>query len=172
MRFHHPGIPFIYIHMYIYMWVCICICMHMYVLFHLNVRRCTNNIKFYNYHSFYLSEPYGGTTKFSDAEAFLCSSCSLTSSVLHIFSGPTQPDVELIRISRTFLLFIAFSLLCYRVFIEYCVYSLEFFDFSELCQFCCSASFLPAWCVYTHWHRGKIEKGRNIFKKNRKNHHI
>ena len=22
--------------------------------------------------------------------------------------------------------------------------------FSELCQFCCSAGVLPAWCVYTH----------------------
>ena len=36
----------------------------------------------------------------------------------------------------------------YRVFIKYCVFSLIFF--SELCQFCCSASFLPAWSVYTH----------------------
>ena len=38
----------------------------------------------------------------------------------------------------------------YRVFIKYCVFSLKFCDFSELCQFCCSASVLPAWCVYTH----------------------
>ena len=43
----------------------------------------------------------------------------------------------------------------YRVFIKYCVFSLKFCDFSELCQFCYSAGFLPAWCVYTHWHRGK-----------------
>ena len=34
-------------------------------------------------------------------------------------------------------------------------------DFSELCQFCCSAGVLPAWCVYTHWHRGKTEKGQS-----------
>ena len=38
----------------------------------------------------------------------------------------------------------------YRVFIKYRVFSLKFCDFSELCQFCCSAGFLPAWCVYTH----------------------
>ena len=38
----------------------------------------------------------------------------------------------------------------YRVFIKYCVFSLKFCDFSELCQFCCSTGFLPAWCVYTH----------------------
>ena len=51
----------------------------------------------------------------------------------------------------------------YRLFIKYCVFSLKFWDFSELCQFCCSAGFLPAWCVYTHWRRGKTELG--IFKK-------
>ena len=38
----------------------------------------------------------------------------------------------------------------YRVFIKYCVFSFKCCDFSELCQFCCSAGFLPAWCVYTH----------------------
>ena len=32
----------------------------------------------------------------------------------------------------------------YRVFIKYCVFYLKFCDFSELCQFCCSAGFLPA----------------------------
>ena len=37
----------------------------------------------------------------------------------------------------------------YKVFIKYCVFSLKFCDFSELCQFCCSAGFLPA-IVYTH----------------------
>ena len=50
-------------------------------------------------------------------------------------------------------------------------YSLNFCDFSELCQFCCSAGVLPTWCVYTHWHRGKTEKGQSpecfkIFEKN------
>ena len=33
--------------------------------------------------------------------------------------------------------------------------------FSELRQFCCSAGVLPAWYVYTHWHRGKTEKGQS-----------
>ena len=32
----------------------------------------------------------------------------------------------------------------YRVFINYCVFSLKFCDFSELCQFCCRAGALPA----------------------------
>ena len=46
---------------------------------------------------------------------------------------------------------------CYRVLIKYCVFSLKFCDYSELYQFCCSAGVLPAWCVYTHWNRGKTE---------------
>ena len=59
----------------------------------------------------------------------------------------------------------------YRVFIKYCVFSLKFCEFSELCQFCCSAGVLPAWCVYTHWRRGKTEKDQSpeyfkIFEKN------
>ena len=33
--------------------------------------------------------------------------------------------------------------------IKYCVFSLRFCDSSELCEFCFSAGFLPAWCVYT-----------------------
>ena len=39
--------------------------------------------------------------------------------------------------------------------------------FSELCQICCSAGVLPAWCVYTHWHQGKTENRilLNLFKK-------
>ena len=58
-----------------------------------------------------------------------------------------------------------------RVFLKYCVFSLKFCDFSELCQFCYSSGFLPAWCVYTHCHRGKTEKGQSpeyskIFEKN------
>ena len=44
-----------------------------------------------------------------------------------------------------------------RVFIKYCLFYLKFCDFSELCQFCCSDGFLPAWWVYTHWHRGNTE---------------
>ena len=38
---------------------------------------------------------------------------------------------------------------------------LKFCDFSELCQFCCSAGVLPALFVYTHWHRGRTEKGQS-----------
>ena len=38
----------------------------------------------------------------------------------------------------------------YRVFIKYCVFSFKCCDFSELCQLCCSAGVLPAWCAYTH----------------------
>ena len=34
-------------------------------------------------------------------------------------------------------------------------------DFSELCQFCCSAGVLPAWCLYTHWHWENTEKGKS-----------
>ena len=37
----------------------------------------------------------------------------------------------------------------YRLFINYCAFSLKRCDFSELCQFCCSAGVLPAWRVYT-----------------------
>ena len=51
--------------------------------------------------------------------------------------------------------------LWYRVFIKFCVYSLKFCDFSELCQFCCSVGVLSAWCVYTHWHQGKTEKDQS-----------
>ena len=38
---------------------------------------------------------------------------------------------------------------------------LKFCDFSALCHFCCSTGVLPACCVYTHWHRGKTEKGQS-----------
>ena len=40
-------------------------------------------------------------------------------------------------------------------------FSLKFLDFSELCQFCFSAGFLPAWWVYAHWHWEKTEKGKS-----------
>ena len=45
----------------------------------------------------------------------------------------------------------------YWVFIKYCVFFLKFCDFSELCKFCCSAGVVQ----YTHWHRGKTEKGQS-----------
>ena len=60
----------------------------------------------------------------------------------------------------------------YRVLGKYCVYSLKFCDFSELCQFCCSAGVLPAWCVCTHTDtEGKQRKARarNILKSLDKN---
>ena len=62
----------------------------------------------------------------------------------------------------------------YRVLINYCVFSLKFSNFSELCQFCCSAGVLPAWCVYTHWQRGKTEKSRvrNILKSSKKTQYL
>ena len=41
-------------------------------------------------------------------------------------------------------------------------FSLNFFKFSELCQFCSSAGVLPALCVYTHSHREKTESGKCI----------
>ena len=38
----------------------------------------------------------------------------------------------------------------YRVFIKYCVFSLKYCDFSELCQFSCSAGFRPTGvCTHT-----------------------
>ena len=40
-------------------------------------------------------------------------------------------------------------------------FSLKCCNFSELCHLCCSAGVLPAWCVYTHGHRGKTEKGKS-----------
>ena len=57
----------------------------------------------------------------------------------------------------------------YRVFIKYCVFSLKFFEFSELCQVCCSAGVLTVWWVYTHTDtEGKQRKirVRNILKSN------
>ena len=54
------------------------------------------------------------------------------------------------------------ELLMYRVFIKYCVFSLKCWDFSELYQICCSTGVLPAWCVYTHQHRGKTGKGQSL----------
>ena len=49
----------------------------------------------------------------------------------------------------------------YRVFIKYCVFSLKFYDFSEFCQFWCSAGFLPPGvCTHTDT-KGKTEKGQS-----------
>ena len=58
----------------------------------------------------------------------------------------------------------------YRMFIKYCVFSLKFWDCSELCQFCCSAGVLPAWlCTHTNT-LGKQRKTRvrNILKSSKK----
>ena len=68
---------------------------------------------------------------------------------------------ELINHHKQFIVLSVINVLSvmYRVFIKYCVFSIKFCDFSELCQFCCSAGFLPAWCVYTHWQtEGKQRK--------------
>ena len=43
-------------------------------------------------------------------------------------------------------LYVYLLLQTYRVFIKYCVFTLKFCDFSELC----SAGVLPAWCLHTH----------------------
>ena len=48
------------------------------------------------------------------------------------------------------------------MFIEYCVFSLKCCIFSELFHLCCSAGVLPAWCVYTHRHRGKTERDKSL----------
>ena len=51
----------------------------------------------------------------------------------------------------------------YKVFIKHCDFSLKCCDFSELCQFCCSAGVLPAIsgpsmkCT----HQGKTERGKS-----------
>ena len=50
----------------------------------------------------------------------------------------------------------------YRVFIKYCVFSLKFWIFLNSASSAASASFLPALCVYTHWHRGRREKGQSL----------
>ena len=50
----------------------------------------------------------------------------------------------------------------YRVFIKYCVFSLKFFYFSELCQFCCSADFLS----------DTEEEQRNILKSSEKTQYL
>ena len=96
----------------------------------------------------------------------LCTPNSMTDLVI-LAGSCLQADVQhLARVQFTPVLLMLY-LARYRVFINYCVFS--FCDFSELCQFSCSAGFLSAWCVYTHWHRGKTEKGPEYFKKLGKN---
>ena len=63
--------------------------------------------------------------------------------------------IELITMSFENRWFLSICMFLYRVFIKYCVFSLNIFDFSELCQFYCIAGVLPAWWVCTHWHREK-----------------
>ena len=52
------------------------------------------------------------------------------------------------------------------MFIKYCVFSLKLCDFSELCQFCCSAGVLSAISWSKHevrcTHRGKTERGQSL----------
>ena len=59
----------------------------------------------------------------------------------------------------------------YRVFINYCVFSLKFCDFSELCQFCCSAGVLPAWCGACK-HTDTEGRVRNILKSSKKKQYL
>ena len=49
----------------------------------------------------------------------------------------------------------------YRVFIEYCVFFLKILLFFWTLPVLLQRWFLPVWCVYTHWHRGKTEKGHS-----------
>ena len=61
--------------------------------------------------------------------------------------------------------------LSYRVLIKYCVFSLQFCDFSELFKICCSAGVLPlpGECTHTNT-EGKQRKARvgNILKSSEK----
>ena len=57
------------------------------------------------------------------------------------------------------------------------MFFLKILWFFELWQFCCSAGVLyrPAWCVRTHWHGEKTEKGqrvRNISKSSEKTQYL
>ena len=63
----------------------------------------------------------------------------------------------------------------YRVFSKHYAFFLKTLWFSELCQFCCSAGVLPAWCVYTHTDtEGKRRKtrGQNILKSLKKTQYL
>ena len=62
----------------------------------------------------------------------------------------------------------------YRVFIKYCVFSFKCCDFSELCQFCCSAGVVWPAIVYTLWKRVETKRGQSSeyilkYKKNHNN---
>ena len=83
-------------------------------------------------------------------------SASLYLATLEMLYQCTTSSVDYSSATR---LFIFKSM--YRMFINYRVFSLKFWNFSELCQFCCRAGVLPAWCLYTHWHRGKTEKSKS-----------
>ena len=59
----------------------------------------------------------------------------------------------------------------YRVLIKYCVFSLIFFEFLNSASVGAALVFYMPYCVYTHWRRGKTEKGQSpvyskIFGKN------
>ena len=63
-----------------------------------------------------------------------------------------------------FNLYVSIKQICmYRLFIKYCVFSIKFCDFSELCQFCCSAGVLlfvidiSTLLLLQFWHRVLIK---------------
>ena len=79
----------------------------------------------------------------------------------HIKNTPTfsLESIEVLILDEAGNLTIIISQYIYRVFIKYCVFSLQFFDFSELCQFCCSAGA----CTHTAIERKQRKaKVRNI----------
>ena len=57
-----------------------------------------------------------------------------------------------------------YKLMIYRVFIKYCVFPLKCCDFSELCQFFCSAGVLPA----NIWKSESNQSSEYIFKFSKK----
>ena len=95
---------------------------------------------------------------------FRCGSISITDLffcrfVVLPYSPLLCPSSSMDHLYRAFGLVYNNNNYTYRVFIKYCVVSWKFCDYSELCQFCCSAGVLPAW--YDKWQRGKTEKGHN-----------
>ena len=88
----------------------------------------------------------------------------------YLLNGVSLANREIVRITKyfislwvnTYFLDVRDSLIEYRVFIKHCVFSFEFYDFSELCQFCCKRWGLTWHCVHTLTpHRGETERGQS-----------